>query len=261
MDKKTFEEKTVLVTGSTSGMGKSAALLFAKQGAKVVVTGRRKEKGEKVVEQIKKSGGEATFFQMDLRKKDSIKETIESTVEKYGKIDVLLANAGAEQPTTAELDGLPDEEIDMIIETNLLGTIYSIKYALPHLKKPGASICTVSSMYGLLGNGGVSIYSLTKGGIIMFTKSLAVEQGQHGIRVNCIAPGVIDTEMLQRYTQGKDMSGYYKANVPLGEGGNADEVARVMVFISSDEAAYISGQVLAVDGGITSKMSNAALPV
>ncbi|MEM7550409.1 MAG: SDR family NAD(P)-dependent oxidoreductase [Bacteroidota bacterium] len=254
-----FENKVILVTGSTGGIGQAAAKQFAEKGAKVVISGRRKEKGDQVVKDIKDAGGEALFVAIDIANKESIKSGLESAVSKYGKIDVLVANAGREQPTTAPIDQLPDEEVDMIIDTNMKGSYFTIKYALNHMNKPGASICVVSSLWSLLGGPGLTAYTATKGGINALTKSLAVEQGPAGVRINCISPGAIETDMLNRFTQGADMSAYYQANMPLQRAGKAEEVARAIVWISSDEASYITGETLSVDGGVTNKMSTAGL--
>lgn len=255
----TFEKKVVLVTGSTGGIGQAAAKQFASKGAKVIISGRRKDKGDKVVKDIEDDGGHAFFITMDISDTNSIKKALETAVAKYGKLDVLVANAGREQPTTAAIEQLPDSEVDMIIDTNLKGTYFTIKYALPYMNKPGASVCVVSSLWSLLGGAGLTAYTATKGGINALTKSLAVEQGPAGVRVNCISPGAIETAMLNRFTQGSDMSEYYKANMPLQRAGKAEEVAAAILWISSDDASYITGEVLSVDGGVTNKMSTAGM--
>ncbi len=256
---KSFENKVVLITGSTGGIGQATAKKFAEKGGHVIVSGRRAEKGKKVVSEITDSGGKASFVAIDIMDFKSIQKAMIKIKEDFGEIDVLVANAGREQPSTLPINQLEDSEVEMIMDTNLKGTYFTIKYGLPIIRKNTGSICLISSLWGHLGGAGLTAYTSTKGGIIALTRSLAVEQGAAGIRVNCISPGAIETPMLNRFSQGADMSEFYRANMPLGRAGQAEEVAAGIVWISSDEASYVTGQILAIDGGVTSKMSTAGM--
>jgi NAD(P)-dependent dehydrogenase (short-subunit alcohol dehydrogenase family) len=177
--------------------------------------------------------------------------------ELFGQLDAIVANAGIEQPTTTTIDQLADAEIHQVIDTNLKGALFAAKFDMPVLKKPGGSFIITSSLWGLLGGMGLTAYSATKGGINALMRSLAVEWGPQGVRVNVVSPGAIETPMLLRYTGGADLSSFYKANVPLQRSGHPEEVAAAIVWLSSENSNYVTGQVLSVDGGITSKMSTA----
>jgi 3-oxoacyl-[acyl-carrier protein] reductase len=184
---------------------------------------------------------------------------VNGAAQRFGPIDTVITNAGIEPPHVLPLADLSVEDVDAVLGTNLRGTLLTAKYAIPHLRRPGGSIITVSSLWGRQGGASLPIYSATKGGSESLTRALAVELGAQGIRVNCIAPGFIKTEMSDRFTQGRDMSPFYAANVPLRRIGEAEEIADAMLWLASDRSAYVTGQVITVDGGHNIKMSVAGL--
>lgn len=247
-----FEGKVALITGATSGIGKTTAILFAKSGADVVVTGRRQAEGDETVKDIEAAGRKGLFVQMDVSDADSIKAGFDKVAQTFGQIDYLVSNAGREQPHTLPINDLELEEMNAIVDTNLKGTWSTVKYGLPLIRKPGGAIVLTSSLWGLLGGAGLSAYTSTKGGINAMTRSLAVEQGANGIRVNCVSPGAIETPMLDRFTGGQDV-GFTKV-IPLKRYGRPEEIANAVIWLCSDASSYVTGQVLGVDGGITSEM-------
>ena len=254
-----LHKKTVLITGGTSGIGEQTAYLFAREGANVIVTGRRTERGESVAGEISRLGVNGRYVPMDVSDQSTIVAAFDTLKREGTKLDVLIANAGREQPTTHPIADLPEEDMNAIIDTNLKGTWLTIKYGLPLLRQPGGSIIMVSTMFSLLGGSGLSIYSASKAAINGLTRQLATEQGPHGIRVNTVSPGPIETDMLNRFSGGRDMSEYYEKSIPLGRGGKPEDIADVMVYLASERASYVSGQVVAIDGGTTVKMPLAGL--
>lgn len=250
-----FEDKVVLVTGARTGIGKASALRFARSGAKVLVGVRKSGDAKDVIAEIEAAGGQAREAAMDSSKPDEVERGIAQAVKAFGKLDVLVTNAGIEQPRTTTIDDITLDEMHRVVDTNLKGSWLAIHYATPHLTKPGGAITLVSSLWGFLGGAGLSAYSATKGGVNAMTRSLAVEHGPDGVRVNCISPGAILTPMLERFTGGDTSVFNAKANVPLQRLGEAEEVAAAIVWISSDDASYVTGQVLGADGGMPIKMS------
>jgi len=251
--------KTIVITGATSGIGYATALAFARTGAHVAISGRRADRGADAVAEIERLGGTGWFHTTDVQDAAQIEAFIAGAVDRFGPIDTLVTNAGIEPPHVLPLAELSIEDVDAVLATNLRGTLLTAKYAIPHLRRPGGSIITVSSLWGRQGGALLPVYSATKGGSESLTRALAVELGGDGIRVNGIAPGFIKTEMSDRFTQGRDMRPFYEANVPLGRIGEADEIADVMLWLASDQASYVSGQTITVDGGHNIKMSVANL--
>ncbi len=254
-----LKEKVVLLTGATSGIGEVTAHQFAEEGAHVIVTGRRKEKGEAVAKTLKEKGVKSLFLQMDVTDRDSIIKGYDTIKEKFEALDIIVANAGREQPHTLPIDQLGDDDMDVMIDTNLKGTWLTVKYGLPLLRRPGGSIILLSTEWTFLGGAGLSAYTASKTGVNGLTRQLAVEQGPLGIRVNCVSPGPIITPMLQRFTQNGDMSAFYEANIPLQRAGESNEIADAILYFASERSSYVSGQILAIDGGMTVKMPTAGL--
>lgn len=188
-----------------------------------------------------------------------VRRFVEGAAQHFGALDTVIANAGIEPPHVLPLAELNEEDIDAVLDTNLRGTLLTAKYAIPHLRRPGGSIITVSSLWGRQGGALLPVYSATKGGSESLARALAVELGSQGIRVNCIAPGFIKTEMSDRFTEGRDMQAYWDANVPLQRIGRSDEIADAMLWLASDRASYVTGQTITVDGGQNIKMSVAGL--
>lgn len=251
-----FEDKVALVTGAASGIGREIATAFAEGGAGVAVTDRNADRGGETVRAVEDRGAEGLFVKMDVADAEEVEAGVRQALDAFGRLDCVVTSAGIEQPHTLPLDRLETDEMDRVVDTNLKGTWLTLKYALPRIARPGGTVCLVSSLWGTLGGAGLSAYTATKGGVDALTRSLAVEQGPD-VRVNCVSPGAIQTPMLERFSGGADMGAFYEANVPLGRAGNPREVAAAVVWLCSDAASYVTGQVLAADGGITSKMPSA----
>ena len=246
--------KVAIITGSTGGMGESAAYLFAKNGAKVVVTGRREEEGKRVVSKIKKSGGQAIYIKLDVSNEDSVKNMIQEAIKKYGKIDVLYNNAGVE--SQGLITNASEEEINKIFNINIKGVMYCAKHAIPHMKKDG-SIINTASIAGLIGFPNLVIYGATKGAVVSLTRDLALDYAKEGIRVNCICPGIIWTDMVKKYLdESPDKEAVKKQltlSTPLGRIGTPEEVSELALFLASDKSSFITGAIIPIDGGYTTQ--------
>ena len=246
--------KVALITGGTSGIGEATALLFAHEGAAVAVAGRSEERGRKVVGVIEKSGGKAIFILVDVRRADDCRRAVDDTVRAFGRLDVLLNNAGVYYPhDTLECS---EEEWDLQLDINLKGAFLMSKFALPGMiAQGGGVIINNSSGWGLVGGDKAVAYCASKGGMVLMTKAMAIDHGRQGIRVNCICPGDVETPMLpgDAKMRGLDWSTYLAgcANRPLGRIGTSEEIAKVALFLASDDSSFITGATLAVDGGGT----------
>ena len=246
--------KVALITGGTSGIGEATALLFAREGAAVAVAGRSEERGRKVVGVINKSGGKAIFILVDVRRADDCRRAVDDTVRAFGRLDVLLNNAGVYYPhDTLECS---EEEWDLQLDINLKGAFLMSKFALPGMiAQGGGVIINNSSGWGLVGGDKAVAYCASKGGMVLMTKAMAIDHGRQGIRVNCICPGDVETPMLpgDAKMRGLDWSTYLAgcANRPLGRIGTSEEIAKVALFLASDDSSVITGATLAVDGGGT----------
>lgn len=238
---------TAIITGASRGIGKVTAEVFAENGYNVVIcyNGSRGE-AFRLENELKNSGFSACSFKVDVRNSEEIRELFEYTYKKYGEIDVLVNNAGVSQIKL--LTDITDVEIDDICSVNFCGTVRLSRDVIPYmLKKHRGSIINVSSVWGVYGASCESVYSGTKGAVISFTKALAKELGPSGIRVNCVAPGVIDTDMNKDLTD--ECKNELIENTPLMELGTAKNVAEAIFFLGSERASFITGQVLGVDGG------------
>ena len=249
------EGKRVLVTGARTGIGKATAVLFAREGARVAVGVRKSGDAAEVLQEIDAAGGHGVEVAMDVAQPDQVEAGVDRAVEALGGLDALVANAGIEQPQTLPASEIPLNEMNRVVDVNVKGTWQCVHYAIPKITKPGGSICLISSLWGTLGGAGLSVYTATKGGVNAMTRSLAVELGAQGVRVNCVSPGAIMTPMLRRFTGGDPSAFNYQANIPLERPGEPGEVAEAIVWLSSDRASYVTGQVLGADGGMPIKMS------
>jgi NAD(P)-dependent dehydrogenase (short-subunit alcohol dehydrogenase family) len=241
----------VLITGGLSGIGRAAAVAFAKKGAKVVVAGRRDEAGKALVRELCSLGSEAEFINTDVRKEDDVRALVDKTVAKFGRLDVAVNNAATEGrggPITEQTA----ESFAATFDTNVLGVVLSMKHEVRAMQAQGSgSIINISSTYGHEGAAGASIYVGAKHAVEGITKSVALEIAKSGIRVNAVAPGPTDTGMLTRFTGTTENKAMLAAEIPLGRLGLPQEVADGIVFIASDEARFITGHILNVDGGHT----------
>ena len=252
-----LEGKVALITGGGSGIGKAAALLLAQEGARVAVLGRTREKLDRTVKRIAETGGEALAVQGDVSKYADMERVVGEVVEKWGRLDVVFANAGI-NGVWAPIDELAPEEWEKTIAINLNGTFFTIKAAVPHLKKQGGSVIVTSSVNGtrMFSNSGASAYASTKAAQLALAQMLAVELAQHRIRVNVICPGAIETE-IEESTEHRDLEKarepveYPEGKIPLTDGrpGKAEQVARLVLFLASDDADHITGTPVWIDGG------------
>ena len=240
--------KVAVVTGSSRGIGAGIAKALADQGAKVVINHRHSPEGAaEVAEVIKANGGEVTLIQADVGQSNEAQRLIKETIDTYGQIDILVNNAGTTRDTL--IMTMKDEDWDLVLRTNLSSTYYCCKAAVrPMMKKRSGRIINITSVVGLAGQAGQTNYAASKAGIIGFTKSLAKEVGARNITVNAIAPGFIPTALTEVLSQ--EIMQSVVANTPLGRLGTVGDVANATLFLASDEAAFITGQVLTVDGGL-----------
>jgi len=246
--------KVALITGGTSGIGEATAILFAKEGASVAISGRNPERGRAVVEQILQTNGKAIFIRTDVRKAEECRCAVDETVRAFGKLDILFNNAGVFYPHTT-LD-CSEEEWDLQLDINLKGTFLMSKSALPGMIQRGSGvIINNSSGWGIVGGDAAVAYCASKGGVVLLTKAMAIDHGRQGIRVNCICPGDVDTPMLPEDARlrGLKWQDYLAgcANRPLGRIGTADEIAKAALFLASDDSSFMTGAALVVDGGGT----------
>ncbi len=242
-----LENKVAVITGAGSGIGKETALLFAKEGAKVIVADVNEKGGEETTTDIKKNGGEAFFTKLDVTNREQSKQMAKITLEKYGKIDVLINNAGIVQD--AFLSKMTEEQWDKVINVNLKGVFNCAQAVVEVMMNQGSGvIINTSSIVGLNGNVGQVNYAATKAGLIGMTKTLAKELGKKGIRVNAVAPGFIATPMTSNVPE--KILEMMKEKTPLRRLGEPKDVAYAYLYLASDEANFVNGAVLCVDGGL-----------
>jgi NAD(P)-dependent dehydrogenase (short-subunit alcohol dehydrogenase family) len=249
-----LQDRVALVTGGTSGIGEATAILFAKEGASVVITGRNQERGQQVRDRISRGGGKSIFVPADVRKAKECSRAIDQTIHTFGQLDILFNNAGVFYPHTA-LD-CSEEEWDAQIEVNLKGTFLMSKFALPGMIRRGRGvIINNSSGWGIAGGDSAVAYCASKGGVVLLTKAMAIDHGRQGIRVNCICPGDVDTPMLPQDARmrGLKWQDYLAgcANRPLGRIGTSEEIAKAALFLACDDSSFMTGAALVVDGGGT----------
>lgn len=250
---KTLQDKIALVTGGTTGIGRATAIAFARHGAKVVVAGRRQQEGDETVRLIQAAGGTAVFVAADVSKAADVKNLVARTVAIYGRLDIAFNNAGVESAVIAPTADQDDDDFDKVFAINVKGVYLSMKHQIPAmLKNGGGVIVNTSSVAGQIGMPGAGPYVASKHAVIGLTKNAALEYAKLGIRVNAVAPAAIETPMLDRFTESvpRDLLTSFH---PIGRLGKPEEIAEAVVWLSSPQASFVTGQTLAVDGGFTAQ--------
>ena len=250
-----LQDKVAIVTGSTSGIGVGIAHLFAAEGAKVIICGRRQERGQAVVDEIVKEGGFASYHFMDMTDTDSVETLFADTAEQFGKIDVLVNNAANVGLKDGRVDELTLEMWDNIFQSDIRGTFYAIKGVLPYMKdNKGGSIINIGSMASCGGDLGSTAYACAKAGVDMLTKSTALQYGKDNIRCNCVRPGLIVTPENAAYVPDV-LKNIFLNNIMVNRYGCPEDIANMCVYLASDESEYFTGQVVTVDGGLNAHVS------
>jgi NAD(P)-dependent dehydrogenase (short-subunit alcohol dehydrogenase family) len=245
-----LEGKVGLVTGATSGIGRETAVLFAKAGAKVVVSGRRETEGKETVELIRAAGGEGLFVKTDVSKAGEVEALVQKAVERFGRLDVAFNNAGIEG-VWVPIVKQSEEDWDRTIDINLKGVWLCLKYEIRQMLKQGGggAIVNMASVTGLVGGGGAAAYSASKHGVIGLTKSAALETARNAIRINAVCPAVIETPMEQRLFGAPAVHKSVVGMHPIGRFGRPAEIAEAVLWMCSDRASFMTGQSLVLDGG------------
>jgi NAD(P)-dependent dehydrogenase (short-subunit alcohol dehydrogenase family) len=241
----------VLITGALTGIGRATALAFAKEGADLVVSGRRDDAGQTLVAELRALGAAAEFIRADVRHESDVQNLVDKTVARFGRLDVAVNNAGTEG-TPGPVIAQTAESYAAVFDTNVLGVLLSLKHELRVMQAQGSgSIVNLSSTMGHRGAPGAALYTASKHAVEGLTKSAALEAAAFGVRVNAVAPGPVETAMLDRFTGTADRKAGLVAGVPLKRTGRPEEIADAIVFAASSKASFITGQVIAVNGGKT----------
>lgn len=246
-----LQNKIALVTGGTTGIGRETAVLFAKHGAKVVISGRREVEGNETIALVRAAGGDGLFVKSDVSKSADVRSLVQKTVEKFGRIDLLFNNAGVEgqwKPITEQTE----EDWNSVIDINLKGTWLCLKFVIQHMLKQGTggAIVNMSSVAGLMGAAGAAIYVASKHGVIGLTRTAALEYATKGIRVNAVCPAVIETAMADRAFGDPEVSKRVLAQHPIGRFGKPIEIAEAVLWLCSDKSSFITGHYITLDGGM-----------
>ncbi|WP_049979714.1 SDR family NAD(P)-dependent oxidoreductase [Halolamina rubra] len=239
-----LEEKVAVVTGGSTGIGRAIAAKFREYGAEVVIANRSADAGREAAEAL-----DCTFTQCDVSSYDEVQALVDATVEEHGRLDVMVNNAGIGRVGTVEEMDLDDWHDVMRI--NLNGVMHGTRAALPHLKASEGSVINVASIYGLVAGPGATAYATAKGAIVNFTRSVAVDYAAQNVRVNSICPGFVETPMTEPTFEDEEFYEYVHGRTPMGRVAQPEEIAGVAMFLASDEASYVTGANIPVDGGWT----------
>lgn len=246
-----LNNKIAIITGSGMGIGRAAAVLFAKEGANVVVAERDEKAGQETLRIIKEDGGQAVFVKTDVSKKEDVQRMVETAINVFGGLHILYNNAAIAGDFAYTVD-YDESRWDEVISINLKGVWLSMKFSIPRMiESGGGSIINVGSQAATRGNPLLAGYSAAKGGVLSLSRCTAIEYAKNNIRVNCINPGVIATPMVMGSNWTDEQRGHFVESIPQGRMGRAEEVAQAALFLASDESSHITGDILAVDGGMT----------
>ena len=249
-----LQGKTAIITGATTGIGRASAVLFAREGARVVVSDWRADRSAPVLDEINAAGGEAVFVQADVSRREDNERLVDACLDRYGRLDILFCNAGRFLPKL--ITETSDEDIDGMFAVNVKALIYAVRSAAPHmLRQGGGTILFDASIRGISAQAGSPIYCATKGAAVSLARALALDYAQKNIRVNAICPGIIDTPML-RFSANSEPDpeeawARYSAAQPIGRLGTPEECAQAALWLVSDAASFITGVALPIDGGLT----------
>jgi NAD(P)-dependent dehydrogenase (short-subunit alcohol dehydrogenase family) len=245
-----MSDQVVLITGALTGIGRATAVIFAQQGAQVIVSGRRDKEGQELVAELRALGAEAEFVRADVRVEEDVRNLVDQTVKRFGRLDIAVNNAATEGPRGLVTEQTA-ERYAATFDTNVLGVLLSMKHELrAMLPQDSGSIVNVSSAYGSVGAPGASVYVASKHAVEGLTKSAALEVAGTGVRVNVVAPGTTDTGMLTRFTNTDKNKAALVSTVPVKRLATPEEIAHVIVFVASANASYMTGASIPVDGGM-----------
>ena len=246
-----LQGKVALITGGTTGIGRDTAVLFARQGAKVVITGRREAEGNETIALVKAAGGEGLFVKSDVSKSADVETAVRKTVEKFGRLDLAFNNAGIEGKWKPIIEQT-EEDWDTVIDINLKGTWLCLRAEIQQMLKQGSggAIVNMSSVAGLMGAGGAAVYVASKHGVIGLTRTAALEYATKGIRVNSVCPAVVETAMADRAFGDPAVSKRILAQHPIGRFGKPTEIAEAVLWLCSNKSSFMTGHYIVLDGGM-----------
>lgn len=244
-----MNQPSVLITGALTGIGRATALAFAREGARLIISGRRDREGQALVEELRASGAEAEFIRADVRNEEEVSALVNAAVDRFGRLDIAVNNAGVEG-ILAPLTEQTRENYTSTFDTNVLGVLFALKHEMRAMQVQGSgSIVNISSVAGHVGMPGAAVYVASKHAVEGLTKSAALEGAAHGIRVNAVAPGPIQTDMLDRFIGDEAGKAQFLATLPIPRAGKPEEIAQTILFVAGNKAAFLTGQSITVDGG------------